>query len=204
MKRFILISFILILLNFMGCMSVYKFNKINVQSNAKIAVIIAETKNSEINAQFADMLTDNFIKQSSYSVLSQERVKQVLGDYPSRIHGPYKSAFYSVDEDQTKVDKGELASIAEKLGVDMLYVVWMPIHGFGNNNGMNMEYTCGIIQAFTFPAGDVIATSKPEMFHIIGNGPTIGSQPKTMDKTYHLWAEALVKQFIEKTGAVKK
>ncbi len=97
----------------------------NFTARGKTLAVVPGLDNEE-NVAVAYYMTEALKKNSRFHVTPQKQVAQSLPGYPSKIQGPYKSAYFEIEIDYTKSDVKKIKSIQQKLGVDYLYVVWTP------------------------------------------------------------------------------
>jgi hypothetical protein len=80
----------------------------------------------DTNLLAAKLLTESITKDSFFRVMSQRDIAQTIPNYPLHVQGPYQPAYLEVDVDFSQTDIKKLAEIQKRLGVDYLYVIWMP------------------------------------------------------------------------------
>lgn len=91
-----------------------------------IAVLCGTT--TEISKQAARFITQALTAKSLLSVAPQEKIAQVVPKYPdSPIRGPYTANYVDgYRENYSRTDSAKIKAIQEQLGVDYLYVLWIP------------------------------------------------------------------------------
>ncbi len=82
--------------------------------------------NKEVNLLAVKLITQALAKDDHLEVLSTERVAAKLRDYPYNIRGPYRAEYFNITDDYDNTDVATIKRIKRTLGVDYLYVVWMP------------------------------------------------------------------------------
>jgi hypothetical protein len=65
-------------------------------------------------------------KHTRFQVVSHKQVASTLPNYPQKITGPYRFAYFEIDEDYANTDRKRIQQVQQKLGVDYLYVIWAP------------------------------------------------------------------------------
>ncbi len=127
----------------------------------KLAVIAGLTNPSSLQA--AQALADELGKTSRFQVLSQKQVAQAIPNYPQLVKGPYKSAYFEIDEDYDKTDVSRVKEIQKHLAIDYLYVLWAPANVQHGGKGLffkNYPVLHVIAQVFEFPGGQEIGHGK--------------------------------------------
>jgi hypothetical protein len=103
------------------------FNIVNGDFKAKgdrLAVVAG--LDNEANVYAAQSMTEALKKNTRFQVMPHKQVAQALPNYPQKIQGPYKSAYFEIEVDYSKTDMKKVRAIQQKLGVDYLYVLWTP------------------------------------------------------------------------------
>lgn len=124
-RRFIRKIPVLVLLIFLTACSTFTTIDSNFKTKGRTLAVIAGLENEE-NVAVAHYMTEALRKNSRFQVISQKQVAQSLSNYPSKIQGPFKSAYFEIETDYGKSDVKKIRNIQQKLGVDYLYVVWTP------------------------------------------------------------------------------
>jgi hypothetical protein len=127
----------------------------------KLAVIAGLTNSSSLQA--AQVLAGEVGKVSRFQVVPQNHVAQAIPNYPQLVKGPYKSAYFEIDEDYDKTDVGRVKEIQKHLGVDYLYVLWAPASVQSGDKGWffkNYPLLHVVAQVFEFPSGKEIGRGK--------------------------------------------
>ncbi len=151
MKRFSLFTlFAFSVLFLSGCITFDSFQLLQSDikpKGKKIAVISG--LNHELNGYVAESMTASLKKETAFKVISQRRIAKRIKDYPYNIQGPYKKAYFNIEQDYSNTDVKALKKIAKRLKVNYLYVMWVPTatsHG-GFTNTFDI-----ITQLYEFPA----------------------------------------------------
>lgn len=97
----------------------------NFKPRGKAIAVIAGLENKE-NLEVAYYMTEALKKNSRFQVISQKHIAQTLANYPSKIQGPFKTAYFEIETDYGKSDVKKIRAIQQKLGADYVYVVWTP------------------------------------------------------------------------------
>ncbi len=87
--------------------------------------VIAGLDNGETTL-FASCLSNSLKERSVFRVIPQHELARLLPPYPSDIRGPYRSAYFDIEYDFEGTDRARLREIGRMLGVEYLYVVWIP------------------------------------------------------------------------------
>lgn len=197
-KKKLLILIILMLFQ-TSCMVTYYRSKksTNIDSNSKIAVMAGMFDYSTIN--FAEYLTEEFHKQTKFSVISQNRFKKSNKYYPVRVKGPYSSSFFEIEDDYTLTDKQKILKYARSVKSDYVYVIWVPVVYSVNNN----VHECSAIgQMFNTQTGEEIGYGKYPMFWFKGSYIGWGAA-RTQEEALKRGAAAAVKDISTKMGMTK-
>ena len=177
----------------------HKFLKNDITPNGSIAVILAETRTGEVNVLLGDNLTRCLSEQTTLHVMQQSEVKNKLGKYPVKIKGPYTTANNEISVDYSKTDMDAIAAVAEKIGVQYLYVVWFPfLYELGNGKRYDGEI---VAQMFEFPSRKEIARGDYTITWITGF--SVGAYSNQEEATAGV-AESVVKEIGANTGTLKK
>jgi len=89
-------------------------------------IAVVSGLNKDVNLLAVDLITQALAKDGQLKVLSAEQVAARLHDYPYNIRGPYRAEYFSITDDYDNTDVAVVKRIKHTLGVDYLYVVWMP------------------------------------------------------------------------------
>ena len=117
---------LVVLALFLGaCVST--FNPVNNGASFKgrSMAVIAGLDNEQ-NVQLAQAMTESLRKYTRFQVMPHKQAAQKIAGYPARIQGPWKNAYFEIEVDYTKTDLKKVRSIQQQLGVDYLYVLWVP------------------------------------------------------------------------------
>jgi hypothetical protein len=107
-----------------GC-STFQLLDTHFRPNGKTLAVISALSD-DTNLLAAKLLTESIARDSFYRVMSQKQIAETISNYPLHIRGPYQPAYLEVEEDFSRTDFRKLAEIQKRLGVDYLYVIWMP------------------------------------------------------------------------------
>ena len=146
---------------FSGC-ATFSLTQEPFQPKGKTLAVIAGLTNPS-SLQAAQSLADEVGKASQFQVLSQKHVAQAIPHYPQLVKGPYKSAYFEIDEDYTKTDLARVKEIQKHLGVDYLYILWAPASVQSGGKGLffkNYPLMHVIAQVFEYPGGREIGRGK--------------------------------------------
>jgi hypothetical protein len=126
-KRIIGAAFLLMLMSAFLTACIASFTPVdsNFKAKGKTIAVVAGLENDP-NVHLAQAMTEALKKNTRFQVMSQKQVTQALPGYPSRIQGPWKSAYFEIEVDYGKSDQKKIRTIQQKLGVDYLYVIWTP------------------------------------------------------------------------------
>lgn len=184
----IFLSIIISTLTFFSCGFSFSHDQLksNINPRGRIAVLIADNRQTESSLKYANVLTAHLIKNTTFEVVSQAQVAGTLPGYPERIQGPYKTAMVELNENYSLTDTKTLEQIANKLRVQFLYVFWMPI-GFDLDHGI-IEYS-HINQMYEFPGGKEILRLKSKFQFMKKGSSAIGYTFKSEEDYYAYWAE---------------
>jgi len=80
----------------------------------------------EQNVQMAQAMSDSLRKNTRFQVMPHKQVAQTIAGYPVKIQGPWKSAYFEIEVDNSKTDIKKVKAIQQQLGVDYLFVLWTP------------------------------------------------------------------------------
>jgi len=152
---------VVVLLTGSGCSSPHYAVDFNLtdssfKSKGKSIAVISGSK-EPMSVALAKMVSDSLGKKSRYLVASQANVSKAVESYPQTIKGPYKSAYFYIDQDWDMGDRKKIADIQRSLGVDYLYVIWAPIAV--SQNGYSVSNVRAIAQLFEQPNAKVVAQS---------------------------------------------
>lgn len=81
---------------------------------------------NEPSVNVAESMTESLKKHTRFQVMSNKQVAQSVPGYPQPIKGPYSSAYFQIEKDYTRTDLKKVREIQQRLGVDYLYVLWVP------------------------------------------------------------------------------
>jgi hypothetical protein len=114
----------------------------------RLAVVagLADGKTALIAGKTAEILH----ARTRFEILPAKQVAQTVPHYPPHIKGPYATAYFDIDEDYGHTDIRKIAAIQQKLGVQYLYVLWVPVSSYLDDTYSSF----GVIgQLFEFPGG---------------------------------------------------
>lgn len=80
----------------------------------------------DANRAIVAAVTESFQRQSRQALMTEVQIAQKLGSYPQYIQGPYQRAYFEIEADWGRSDTTKIANIQRALGVDYLYVIWVP------------------------------------------------------------------------------
>jgi len=165
----------------------------------RIAVISG--LNDDSNLFVAKMMTGALDKVSVFKSLSQEKIAKAIKDYPINIKGPYSAAYLDVDVDYSKTDVNMIKELQRKLGVDYMYVLWIPLATTSNGNVKQLHV---VTQLFEFPGGKEVANGRFDVASVGGvlwrSMPTAEDDMKAAKET----TEYVAKETAEKMGMLKR
>jgi hypothetical protein len=167
------------------------------------SIAVLSGLNSELNLSMAILITENLKKNSTLKVMPQSDISRALSCYPTRIHGPWNFAYDEIDENYSMTDLEKVQQIQKKLGVDYMYIIWMPSTSSTNEG---VEYVEGIAQIFKFPGctsiggGKISLTKYKEDMMDWGVGTMIKSKEQLLEK----YGEKIALQIAKEMNAVKK
>ena len=136
-------------------------------------------------------------------------IKEKYKAYPSKIKGPYKSAYTEINADYTLSDSDKINSLGKDLKADYAYVLWAPIattttvkDGYGFITKYETVHLIG--QLFDVSTRKEVGRTKLEACFssdykdaiVIGSGKV----PKNKRETILMTADFIVKEIIEKTN----
>jgi hypothetical protein len=158
---------------------------------------------SEANVILAEYMAEAFRNKSTYKVLPAKEIKRLLPDYPTNIKGPYKNAYFSFDVDYGRTDTRKLKGIAQKLGVDYLYVLWAP--GTYTSQGESIVTLLTVAELFGSPEARQIGNIEGQIsvagksYFIYRSKPGAEQFSKTLLKV----TENIAADIAKKTGMLK-
>jgi hypothetical protein len=128
----------------------------NYQAKGKTMAIISGLENGA-NLQLAHYMTVSMAEFSKFQMVPQKKIAELVRDYPFDIHGPYKAAYFDIEEDYSRTDVEKIRNIQKKLGVDYLYVLWAP--SSTTYNARSNVINC-VAQLFEFPGGKEVGRGR--------------------------------------------
>lgn len=202
MRRFIQNVIFLTLLGLsVGCISAFTPIDSNFKPKGKTLAVIAALENKE-NVEVAYHMTEALKKNTRFQVMSQKQVAQTLSDYPSKIQGPFRSAYFEIETDYSKTDIKKIRAIQKRLGSDYLYVIWTPSRTIYNRK---MEVLNIVAQMFEAPSSKEVGNGK--FGSAAGHTdcclvPAPGDEDRT--KGMKDTSEYVARQIGEKTGMLRQ
>ena len=182
-----------------SCISTFNPVEGDFKAKGKTLAVIAGLDN-EPNELAAQYMSEALRKNTRFQVMPQKQVAQALGTYPVKIQGPYKSAYFEIEVDYAKTDLKKVKAIQQKLGVDYLYVLWLPSETVYNEK----IHSRNIISQM-FENGKEVGNGR---YNSVAGGSTccLSPVPKDEDKSNALkdTADYVAREIGEKTGMQKK
>jgi hypothetical protein len=89
-----------------------------------IAVVSGLKK--DINVFIAGCMADALQRRSTFQVIPHDQVARKLPSYPFNIAGPYRSAYFDIEEDYSRTDLAKVRELHRMLGADYLFIIWAP------------------------------------------------------------------------------
>ena len=123
-------------------------NDIHAKQGSTIAVLSG--LDNLANLQLANYVSQTLQQESSFHVLSQKNIASKIKGYPLDIQGPYSTSYFTIEKDFSQTDHKKLNQIQKKLGVDYLFVLWIPVTKTHNNKCCMIQ---AITQLYKFPGG---------------------------------------------------
>lgn len=80
----------------------------------------------DINVFMAECMSQALVKNSTFIVVSPADVARSIPGYPMNIKGPYRTAYFEIEEDYSRTDIEKIRELQNRLKVDYLYVIWVP------------------------------------------------------------------------------
>lgn len=175
---------------------------------ASLAIICAQP--DEAGEYFSTMLTDELRKNSTFEVLTQQQVGKKLKKYPFTIKMadlPEKTRSPNWLEAK---ERKTLTTLAKKLNVDYLFVVWP--HDLGRTSrrgpyGSSEYYSMAVHgNMFAFPEGNAVTFTDYNYYWEL----SFVDKLKFKEPSYYVKlllegsAKFLGEQFVKTTGAKKK
>jgi|GEM_PF-392519 len=156
-----------------SCYTTFTVTKDNLQAKKSSKIAVIAGNNLESNLSMAILVTEELKKLSKFKVLSQREIKNALRAYPVRIQGPWSRAYFEIDEDFKRTDIEKIKAIQKRLGVDYLFVLWMPVSIqnqviSGGSVYDDTATVCSICQMFKFPGAEEIGKGNFTMRSIKG------------------------------------
>jgi hypothetical protein len=145
-----------LLMTFLSACSTFSLVDPDFKPHGKSLAVVAGV-NNDSNVLAAKLLGDALGRNSRFQVMSQKQVAQLLPGYPFKIQGPYKSAYFEIDEDYSKTDLKKIKDLQRKLGVDYMYVMWAPC-STSYNGHINMLHI--VAQLFEAPMAKEVGNGK--------------------------------------------
>lgn len=108
-----------------GCISTFTLTEQDFRPKGKTLAVISGL-DSEANLAVAQSMTEALRKYTRFQVISQKQVAQAVANYPQKIKGPYRSAYFDIEADYGHTDRKKIQEIQRKVGADYLYVIWAP------------------------------------------------------------------------------
>lgn len=201
MSKVILLFYFTIIIFLSSCVSGFKLAGDRSNIKGPTLAVIAGLKNQP-TILFAEYLTKELQKISTFKVLSQDEIKNRLENYPSIIKGPYsKFSLQEIIEDYNNTDLEKINEIQRKLGVDNLLVIWAPITLERSEQGYGTTAfeIHSINQLFSFPG--CIELGRGEIEAEYFSGLVIGVKvPRNINDAINRTVEYLAKNIAKETG----
>lgn len=169
----------------------------HISFNGKSIAVLAASKDT-FTDQICTAITSELSRQTTLKVIQKEEIKKLIPDYPVKITGPYKFAFYTIDHDYKMTDLKKVNRLKEKLKTDILILLWTP------SKIINDTYTYLVImQGFSKNNDDYFAYGKYRIRHTGKQSlePGAYGSYKKMIKGF---SRKFARVTGEKTGTLKK
>jgi hypothetical protein len=173
----------------------------NFQAKGKTLAVISGLESGE-NIQLAQYMTVALAENSRFQLVPQKRIAAIIRDYPFDIQGPYKAAYFDIEEDFSRTDIEKIKSIQKNLGVDYLYVLWAPSSTTYNSRANAIHV---VAQLFEFPGGKEVgrgrfdSAASGKIYFIIQSEVN----EKDIDKGMQSSAQLVSREIAQKTGMAK-
>ena len=203
MKKYVVI--LLALLFSLGGCARSTFKPLTADFHAKQGSSIAVISGLEHdgNLLLCHYQSEELKNYSTYRVVSQKAIAKKVKGYPYDIQGPYKSAYFEIEMDFTKMDTEKIKRIQRKLGVDYLYVLWAPV---ATTKGNTNHHTVHVVtQMFEFPGAKEVGRGR--FYSYARKVSWTGSSPvkdEQIDKGMKYAATKVAWELGIKTGMEKK
>ncbi len=165
---------------------------------AKLAVISAT--DHEAPLLLAVKMTEELKKQSRFRLMSQGAVKRAFPSYPFKVKGPFRETYTKTVTDFSKTDKRKISLIARKLGVQYLYVLWVP-SVVVYNDSVNMANVYH--QLFAFPGCREVGNGTYTVNWMKEGSVYIGSAPESYSESVDIFSKVVAEEITKKMGMTK-